>query len=103
MIEVVFNPKPHIAIEKSTAPIHLGEYLTTFLSMEIVIYNCVFSKDPQSILHAIPCLVVKKTCAIIVGLSFVFRTRLSNIGFQYGVSISLAYSFPFSRLSFVCL
>ncbi len=39
---------------------------------------------------------------VLVGLSFVFRTHLSNIRFQYGVFVSPTYSSPFSRLSHVC-
>ncbi len=55
--------KPHIVIEKSTAPTHLGESSTTSLFMEIIIYNYVFSEDPKSKFHTIPPLVVKTTCA----------------------------------------
>jgi hypothetical protein len=38
-----------------------------------------------------------------VSISSVLRICLSNIKFQYGVWINLAYSSPFSRLSSICL
>ncbi len=31
-----------------------GEYSTASLCVEIVVCKCAFSKDPQSILHAVP-------------------------------------------------
>jgi hypothetical protein len=51
-------------VEKYITPTHLSEYLITFLSMDIVIYNYVFSEDHMSILHALPPLVVKLTCVL---------------------------------------
>ncbi len=75
----LFDFEPQIVVEKYVAPTHLGKYLTTFLFMEVVIYNYAFFKDPQSIFHAVPPLVVETTCAHMP--SFVFKTRLSNIKF----------------------
>jgi len=49
--------------EKYTAPIHLGEWSIAFISVEIIIYNCAFSKDPQSIFHTVPLFVVEMTGA----------------------------------------
>jgi hypothetical protein len=46
-------------------------------------------------------LFVNNMCLVV--LSFVFRTRLSNIRFWYRVSISLTHSSPFSKLFFICL
>jgi hypothetical protein len=54
---------------------HLGESLTTFLSLEIIVYNYAFSKNHQSILHALPPLVAKNDLCF-VGLSFVLKTHL---------------------------
>jgi len=53
-----------IAIEKYIAPIHLGEYSTTSLFVEIVVYDYAFSKNHKSILHALPPFVVEMTNAL---------------------------------------
>jgi hypothetical protein len=37
----------------------------------------------------------------LIGFSFVLKTCLSNITFWYGVSVSLVYSSPFSKLFYV--
>ncbi len=88
--------------EKYIAPTHLGEPSTTSLIVETFIYNCAFSKNHQSILHTLPPLMVEMICALHV-FFLILRIHLSNIRFQYGVSIIPAYSSPFSRLSSVFL
>jgi hypothetical protein len=76
--------EPQIAAKKYIAPIHLVEWSTAFLFMEIIIYNYAFSKDPQSILHTIPPLVVETTCALEVFPLFselVYPTSNFDMGF----------------------
>ncbi len=67
--------------------------------MEIIIYNCAFWRPLVHISH------LSTSCGrnkiYLIGLSYVLKTRLSNIIFWYGVCLILAYSLPFSRLSFV--
>jgi hypothetical protein len=59
-----------IMVENYTSPIYLGEYSITSLFMEIIVYNCAFSKDHQSILHALLPLVVETTYALHVFFLF---------------------------------
>jgi hypothetical protein len=62
----------------------LGEYLTASLSMEIVVYDYAFSEDHQSILHALPPLVLETTYALRVFLlssKLICPTSYSNMGF----------------------
>jgi hypothetical protein len=59
----LFYFEPQIAVEKYIAPTHLGEYSIASFFVEIVVFKCAFSKDPESIFHAIPCIVVEMTCA----------------------------------------
>ncbi len=88
-------------VEKYITLTHLGEYSTASFYVEIVICKCAFLKNPQSIPHVVPCLVVEMTYA---PHEFpLFQNRLSSIKFWYGVFINLAYSFLFSRLFYVCL
>jgi hypothetical protein len=39
-----YNSKPQIVAKKYIAPIHLGEYSTTSLSMDIIVCNYAFYK-----------------------------------------------------------
>ncbi len=61
-ISSTLNHKLRLKIH--TTSIHLGEYSTTFLSVDIVVYNYAFFEDHQSILHALPPHVVESTCAL---------------------------------------
>jgi hypothetical protein len=42
----LFDFEPQIAVEMYATPIHLGKYSIASLSMEIVICNYAFFKDP---------------------------------------------------------
>jgi hypothetical protein len=70
-------------VEKYIAPIHLGEYLVAYFFMEIVVCNCAFFEDHQSIFHTLPPLVVETKCALQVLLfsKLICPTSNSDMGF----------------------
>jgi hypothetical protein len=78
--------KLQIIANMYTITTHLGEYSTSFISTEIVICNCAFFENHQSILHALPPLVVKTICVLQVCrlfLELVSPTSDSNMVFLY--------------------
>ncbi len=80
----LFNSEPHIVTETHITPIHLGEQLIASLYAEIIVCNYAFFKDPKSILHVIPLLVVETTCALQVFHLFsklFYPTSNSDMGF----------------------
>jgi hypothetical protein len=66
----LYNCEPQIMVDKYIAPTHLGEYSIVFLYVEIVIYNCAFFKNHQSILRTLPPFVVEMTYVMHVFLLF---------------------------------
>jgi hypothetical protein len=80
------DSKLQIIANMYTTTTHLGEYSTSFISMEIIVCNCAFFENHQSILHALPSLVVKTICVMQVCLLFsklVSPTSDSNMVFLY--------------------
>jgi hypothetical protein len=62
--------------------------------VDIIIYNCAFSENHQSILHALPPLVVKTTCVLQIFLLFSQLTYPTS-NFDMGFMLSLHIPFHF--------
>jgi hypothetical protein len=76
-----------------------GSHLYSWISLFIIVPS-LKTPNPYTSCHTTFC---GRNDMCPINISFVLKTRLFEIRFQYGVFVSPAYSSPFSRLSFVYL
>jgi hypothetical protein len=84
LINITFFSPKYTTIVCFHPSIHLGEYSIASLCVEIIICNCAFFEDHQSIFHALPALVVEMTFVMqvfLLFLEFVYPTLDFDMGF----------------------